>query len=1222
MKINKLYLKNLASLKGEHAFDFSQEHFINAGLFAITGPNGAGKTTILEAVSLALFNLTSKSGKSSELIMSRGTGESYAKVEFEAGGRVYRSEWYRNRARNQPDGNLQPPRMLLADANTGKPLEEKITNVTAAVERLTRLNYEQFMRSVLLAQGAFREFLVAPHKEKAELLEKITGLEIYREISRMTYEKHGLKRREIEELQAQVDRLQLLSPEKQEEFKTRKNACENRIAEARKQSEETRKNLDWLADLKTKETALEARKKDRKQAEERLAAFGPDLERLNRHAAAAPFAGDFARVERLAQRSETLRKEQEEKNKAISAAEKKLAEMQAEIAKTTKRLEAASQAFVAFEEMEPAIREKDRATGLQEQQTETARETLFQLKNTGKERENALNQFLKQHKAAKTQADKVAQYLQENERDSQIANQLPALRDSFSALEQARQSLTQKRARIKELRADLEKAKQTLQVARDIADKKKQDADLFENQKIKLAEQIARLGGEQKLAALSKQSWQAEALLEKLHLVLPLCQIYEQSHARLAGRITRLEKEQIRLPELERSSSQLAELRKEKQRALRKLEDDLTLANKAKSYDEERQRLIAGEPCPVCGATEHPFARHFAPSAENAKAERDRVRKELETLELREREAAEGLTGVKANISNTKSSIDELEKDIKKTKNEFKELAAEIENSFEIDELKRWSDLQEETREARDAAKKRIDQLNSALQSLNMAKEEASRARAAAEAAVYDQKLKQTELGNKTDNLRQASEGLNEAEHACGLKEEALLARVEPLGAKSIEDGEAFLKQLERRNRDYLQKTEEQTALNTELARLAESGRAARTAKEENDKLAEHQEARVLELQTQLEALKTERKELFGDLNPDEERRRLQKARDKQAEILNQQRETKTAAERNKALADEQLKAVARSLEENEKDRHALAGGLEERANNAGFEAAEDARRAILAEAKFKELNKRKTELESESSRAKTLVAQAGDDLEEARAKKLTEEPVEMLDERKQSLDAEIESLIGALKEIELYLRQHASNEKMAEKLLERLTADKKEYETLNMLNNLIGSANGDRYNQYAQKLTLRKLIALANRRLAKINKRYELTQPEAARDNNELEIAIIDKFQANAERKINTLSGGETFIVSLSLALALSDLAGKGQRVSSLFIDEGFGALDAQNLDLVIDTLENLQADGKLIGIISHVESLKERIQVQIQLTPSGNGFSTVKETGFTRAS
>jgi len=163
------------------------------------------------------------------------------------------------------------------------------------------------------------------------------------------------------------------------------------------------------------------------------------------------------------------------------------------------------------------------------------------------------------------------------------------------------------------------------------------------------------------------------------------------------------------------------------------------------------------------------------------------------------------------------------------------------------------------------------------------------------------------------------------------------------------------------------------------------------------------------------------------------------------------------------------------------------------------------------------------------------------------------------------------------------------------------------------VLNRLIGDATGTEFNKFAQDLSLQRLILLGNKRLKQLNDRYELDRFIAGEDKNQL--YVIDNDMGGLRRSVKTLSGGETFLMSLALALGLSDLASKNVEINSLFIDEGFGTLDPETLDFTLDTLERLQAESnKTIGIISHVNALKERIQTQIVLNRNTQGYSQLE--------
>jgi DNA repair protein SbcC/Rad50 len=156
----------------------------------------------------------------------------------------------------------------------------------------------------------------------------------------------------------------------------------------------------------------------------------------------------------------------------------------------------------------------------------------------------------------------------------------------------------------------------------------------------------------------------------------------------------------------------------------------------------------------------------------------------------------------------------------------------------------------------------------------------------------------------------------------------------------------------------------------------------------------------------------------------------------------------------------------------------------------------------------------------------------------------------------------------------------------------------------------------GKKYRNFAQGLTFEMMIGYANRQLQKMADRYLLVRD----DDQPLEINVIDSYQAGEIRSAKNLSGGESFIVSLSLALGLSHMAGKNVRIDSLFLDEGFGTLDEEALDTALETLASLRQDGKVIGLISHVPALKERISAQIQVTPQTGGRSRISEPGCAR--
>ena len=358
------------------------------------------------------------------------------------------------------------------------------------------------------------------------------------------------------------------------------------------------------------------------------------------------------------------------------------------------------------------------------------------------------------------------------------------------------------------------------------------------------------------------------------------------------------------------------------------------------------------------------------------------------------------------------------------------------------------------------------------------------------------------------------------------------------------------------------------------------------------------------------------RRELYGEKNPDQEEKRLADDVDQAGTVLEKAREEYAKTEKELNSVKEKRDDLEKKTAQRAHDLVQAEGSLTERIKKAGFEDEAGYLSACLSE----EERERLTEQEKTLIREKTELDARRKDKKAAlaveREKHLTDQPLESVRKDMDICDADLKQVrtdIGGM------LKILSENEKQRAKKqvrIKSIEAQKKECARWDDLHQLIGSADGKKFRNFAQGLTFEMMTAHANRQLRKMTDRYllirDVSQP--------LELNVIDNYQAGEIRSTKNLSGGESFIVSLALALGLSQMASRNVRVDSLFLDEGFGTLDDDALETALETLAGLQQDGKLIGVISHVTALKERISTQIQVIPESGGRSSLSGPGCRR--
>ena len=362
------------------------------------------------------------------------------------------------------------------------------------------------------------------------------------------------------------------------------------------------------------------------------------------------------------------------------------------------------------------------------------------------------------------------------------------------------------------------------------------------------------------------------------------------------------------------------------------------------------------------------------------------------------------------------------------------------------------------------------------------------------------------------------------------------------------------------------------------------------------------------DISTKLEIISTEKFNGKTAENYEKEiRKQVEELKNNISEIRNQETRISTQLSENEDLSKELSIKLKSTKTEFEYKNNILS----EKLRKIGFETVELATNSLLSDEEAKIIKQKNQELQDSKLSVNQSLKDVSTDYEIETKKDDNEFILEELstklnntEQNKQSDNQEIGSIIATLK----------NDSEQKEKLSELQTEIKKlkiEYERWEALNKAIGDAKGKRFAEIAHQFTLTELIAISNKHLKNFSARYLLDKTSDSKNF----LFVRDAYMGMSKRSVHTLSGGETFLVSLSMALALSDLASRKTKIESLFIDEGFGTLDEQTLDKALNSLEQLHSDyNRTIGLISHVPEIKERINTQILISKSNSGYSTIE--------
>ena len=631
------------------------------------------------------------------------------------------------------------------------------------------------------------------------------------------------------------------------------------------------------------------------------------------------------------------------------------------------------------------------------------------------------------------------------------------------------------------------------------------------------------------------------------------------------------------------------------------------------NYEKDRATLQEGEPCPLCFSTEHPFREGtFTPYIDKAKVELEEAEKFYQSKQAERNTLVKRLLEIASQTRQLDSvstgQLAKLKNKLLDTERRIAALAPHLDqDDFALSTADRLaqklSDFDKNLLQKK-ANREQLAELNGQLTKLETSLRQL-------EAKCKDSRFAVLETEK---NWQHNQQNIN----ALAKKFDQLTNDLNGLVGKygfsfSIEKGKEMFSDLEKKEREYQQKTADKSSHERQLGLHQQAFAQNEKVMLETGKKIKKQQAALEKATTQLEKLKAKRRELFDEKDPATERERLLES------LAKTERETanaKTIYDKTKerlAVIKQSAQSLEKRLVKEQKAVEGIVKKMEKDMGKKGFGSLEELRAAMLPAHEAKRIENKSAKIKQQEIQSQQELKRVEKEWQKLHKKNLTEKTEEGLTEEAAAMETnylEIQRSIGAL---EQQLKNNESLESESAELLGQIDAQRSVYNRWMALYDLIGSSDGKKFRVFAQGLTLQKLVQLANTHLANLFGRYFIIK----RPGQDLELDIVDTYQADNVRSMHTLSGGESFLVSLALALGLSDLAGKNANIKSLFIDEGFGTLDDQALDLALNTLENLQAKGKTIGIISHVKELKERISTQVQVMKRGGGVSVVEVVG-----
>ncbi|MGH8382028.1 AAA family ATPase [Pseudomonas sp.] len=1215
MKILAIRLKNLASLAGPFEIDFTAEPLASAGLFAITGPTGAGKSTLLDALCLALFGAVprlSNIGRETKLpevdsdiltsdprtLLRRGTGSGFAEVDFVGiDGRRYRARWEANRARDKANGKLQGSRQSLHDLDSERLLSNQSKGeYKQLIEARLGLNFEQFTRAVMLAQSEFSAFLKADDKDRSELLEKLTNTAIYSQLGRRAYSKSKEAEEAHKALEEQAAGVMPMTAEARADLDQRYDQALEQLKGEQAQLRQLELQRAWLTELQQLQGQVHSSNEQLHSAQQHSDSLQGERLNLVRLEQLAPQRHQFARQQALSSQLSPLAA-------SISTLRQQHGELQTRQQQLHNQQhnarQALSQALARQSESTPLLRQafaEQNTLARLSQELGNCQTFKQQAEQACSEGQQQLLNLTEQQRLSAERLGQISENLAQSASLASLSEAWNAYRGRLQQMMQLGNRLNQGRAELPSLQSRVDQASIALNEQRAAIALLYHEAQADPEA---LAEQIGLLG------ELLQKNRQQQRQMEELNRLWSQQQELEQRLNALRERQqTALKQREQLISEGLNGKNQLTAA-EQALNVTRQLLERQRLA-RSQSVEELRAQLEDDQPCPVCGSQEHPYHQPEALLQSLGRHDQDE-----------ERNAQQTVDGLKKQLDELRTQLGGVNGQIKEYLHQQEQLAEQLQglapslqahtlypalSDQEVSQRAAWLELQ--SRRLNDDIN-RDEQRQNTLLTLQK------------DAARLQQQLQAA-----SEASQQANQHLQQQQQALGADQERLeqelasfatLLPADTLDELRREPAAAFLRldqQLAMRL-DLLQRHKDEQHEHNERQQALDKAQLQQQARMQKQKELQEQFAELERQQHQSQASLTA---LLGEQPSAEQwqqylEQAVEQARQQetqagqqlqqtQAQLIELAAELKAKGERLSAL--EQEHAEVRSQIEQWRQHHPQL-------DDSGLE-----QLLALDDNAVSQLRQRLLDSEKALEQAHILLKERQQRLEQHQALATLELPAEALEQALQSLQGQLSASEQACAELRAEQADDQRRQQANQALAERIAQAYSEWQRWARLNTLIGSATGDTFRKIAQGYNLDLLVHHANAQLRQLARRYRLK-----RGGSLLGLLVLDTEMGDELRSVHSLSGGETFLVSLALALGLASMASSTLRIESLFIDEGFGSLDPESLQLAMDALDGLQAQGRKVAVISHVQEMHERIPVQIQVRRQGNGLSTLEVSG-----